>query len=81
MALRNASGHYYINGNWRIDFAGEYAAAGTTFHYERKHKGKRTDKRSRCDNAGGGLRTLAKLVVASKSKRKRLFRGKAKAIK
>ena len=41
LALRNLSDHYYINGNWRIDFAGRYEAAGTTFYYERKHKGKR----------------------------------------
>jgi hypothetical protein len=25
-----------VNGNWRIDLAGAFEAAGTVFHYERK---------------------------------------------
>ena len=30
------TGHYFINGNWRIDFADDYELAGTIFRYERK---------------------------------------------
>ena len=41
LALRNTTGSYFINGNWRTDFAGQYDFAGTTFFYERKHKGKK----------------------------------------
>ncbi|ODM97201.1 Papilin [Orchesella cincta] len=36
LAIRNTSGHYYLNGNWRIDFPREIHFASTTFHYERK---------------------------------------------
>ena len=35
-AVRNTSGHYYLNGNWRIDFPREMKFAGASFHYERK---------------------------------------------
>ena len=45
LAMRNLTGSYFINGNWRIDFAGDYEAAGTTFHYERTVKGKGVKKR------------------------------------
>ena len=38
LALRNESGHYYINGDWRIDFADDYEAGGTIFHYEKTVK-------------------------------------------
>ena len=34
--MRNTSGHYYLNGNWRIDFPREMKFAGASFHYERK---------------------------------------------
>lgn len=30
------TGHYYLNGNWRIDFPREMKFAGATFHYERR---------------------------------------------
>ena len=36
LAVRNTTGHYYLNGNWRIDFPREMKFAGCTFHYERK---------------------------------------------
>ncbi|XP_068083649.1 papilin [Anabrus simplex] len=36
LAIRNASNHYYLNGNWRIDFPRSLRFAGTLFHYERK---------------------------------------------
>ncbi|RZF40156.1 hypothetical protein LSTR_LSTR010108 [Laodelphax striatellus] len=36
LAIRNLSGHYYLNGNWRIDFPRSIRFAGTIFHYERK---------------------------------------------
>ena len=43
LALRNESGHYYINGDWRIDFSDAYEAGGTIFHYEKTIKsGKKT---------------------------------------
>lgn len=42
LAIRNMSGHYFINGNWRVDFPGDYEVAGTTFKYEKKPKGKAT---------------------------------------
>ena len=38
MALRNESGHYFINGDWRIDFTDDYEAGGTIFHYEKTIK-------------------------------------------
>jgi len=31
LAIRNMSGEYLINGNWRIDFPNEYEIAGTVF--------------------------------------------------
>lgn len=34
--MRNTSGHYYINGNWRIDYPRSFNFAGCIFHYERK---------------------------------------------
>ena len=36
IAIRNTSGHYYLNGNWRIDFPREMKFAGCNFQYERK---------------------------------------------
>ena len=33
------TGHYYLNGNWRIDFPRSLKFAGTIFHYERKPHG------------------------------------------
>jgi hypothetical protein len=36
IAIRNTSNHYYLNGNWRIDFPRELSFASTIFHYERK---------------------------------------------
>ncbi|GJQ76338.1 hypothetical protein Trydic_g2060 [Trypoxylus dichotomus] len=39
LAIRNASGHYYLNGNWRIDFPRTIELAGTKFHYERSPQG------------------------------------------
>ena len=38
LALRNQTGHYYLNGNWRIDFPQQMDVAGTTFHYEKKYR-------------------------------------------
>lgn len=37
--MRNQTGHFYLNGNWRIDFPRARHFAGTTFHYERKATG------------------------------------------
>ena len=33
--FRNTTSHYILNGNWKIDFAGSYDFAGTSFVYER----------------------------------------------
>jgi len=33
--MRNASGHYFFNGNYRIDYPRTFNIAGTKFHYER----------------------------------------------
>lgn len=39
LAIRNVTGHYYLNGNWRIDFPRSLKFASTIFHYERKPHG------------------------------------------
>nr|CAD7426582.1 unnamed protein product [Timema monikensis] len=36
LAIRNESGHYYLNGNWKIDYPRSLRFAGSIFHYERK---------------------------------------------
>ena len=36
LALRNNKGEYYLNGNWYIQWSGDYQIAGTTIHYARK---------------------------------------------
>lgn len=35
-ALRRSDGNYVINGNWAINWSGEYEAAGTHFTYRRQ---------------------------------------------
>ncbi|XP_070527125.1 papilin isoform X2 [Cardiocondyla obscurior] len=39
LAIRNTTGHYYLNGNWRIDFPRSLRFSGTTFHYARDPQG------------------------------------------
>lgn len=39
LAIRNASGHYYLNGNWRIDFPRPLPFAGSIWHYDRRPQG------------------------------------------
>ncbi|XP_058806520.1 papilin [Phymastichus coffea] len=39
LAIRNMTGHYYLNGNWRIDFPRSQRFAGTLFHYSREPQG------------------------------------------
>lgn len=39
IAVRNLTGYYYLNGNWRIEFPRHLRFAGTTFHYERSSRG------------------------------------------
>ncbi|KAK9688591.1 ADAM-TS Spacer 1 [Popillia japonica] len=39
LAIRNATGYYYLNGNWRIDFPRTLDFAGSKFHYERSPQG------------------------------------------
>ncbi|XP_048510814.1 papilin isoform X3 [Athalia rosae] len=38
LAIRNQTGHYYLNGNWRIDFPRSLKFVGSVFYYERKPK-------------------------------------------
>lgn len=37
LALRSASGDYFLNGNWYIQWSGDYDVAGTSGQYSRKH--------------------------------------------
>ncbi|XP_023166272.2 papilin isoform X2 [Drosophila hydei] len=39
LACRNQTGHYYLNGNWRIDFPRPMFYAGAWWNYERKPLG------------------------------------------
>lgn len=39
LALRNSSGHYYLNGNWHIDFPRALTFAGCVWHYDRRPQG------------------------------------------
>ena len=41
------SNEYFINGNWRIDFPGDYPFAGTVFKYEKKIKGRQDNQSTR----------------------------------
>ncbi|XP_077995776.1 papilin-like isoform X2 [Glandiceps talaboti] len=36
IAVKNATGYYYLNGDWRVDHPKSFQAAGTTIHYARK---------------------------------------------
>lgn len=37
LALGSASGDYYLNGDWSIQWSGEYQVAGASGYYSRKH--------------------------------------------
>lgn len=39
LAIRNLTGHYYLNGNYRIDFPRPMLFAGSLWSYERKPNG------------------------------------------
>lgn len=39
LAIRNSTPHYYLNGNWRIDFPRKLNFAGTIWHYDRRPQG------------------------------------------
>lgn len=39
LAVRNLSGHYYLNGNWRIDFPRPLTFANAIWHYDRRPQG------------------------------------------
>lgn len=39
MAIRNATGHYYLNGNWKIDFPRPLTFADCIWHYDRRPRG------------------------------------------
>lgn len=39
LAIRNITGHYYLNGNWKIDFPSTMEIAGCKFHYKRYPQG------------------------------------------
>ncbi|XP_025408017.1 papilin isoform X2 [Sipha flava] len=38
LAIRNITGHYYLNGNWKIDYPRSLQICNTIFHYERKKR-------------------------------------------
>ncbi|XP_027848870.1 papilin isoform X1 [Aphis gossypii] len=38
LAIRNISGHYYLNGNWKIDYPRSLKICNSVFHYERKKR-------------------------------------------
>uniref|UniRef100_A0A2S2NKI7 Papilin n=1 Tax=Schizaphis graminum TaxID=13262 RepID=A0A2S2NKI7_SCHGA len=38
LAIRNVSGHYYLNGNWKIDYPRSLKICNSVFHYERKKR-------------------------------------------
>lgn len=48
IALRNLSSHYYLNGNWRIDFPRPMLFAGSWWTYERKPQGFSAPDRLSC---------------------------------
>jgi len=37
-AIRNVTGHYYLNGNWIIDYPRSLQICNTVFYYERKQR-------------------------------------------
>lgn len=39
LAIRNGSNHYYLNGNWQLDFPRPLTFAGAIWHYERRPQG------------------------------------------
>ena len=36
LAIKNEQGKYYLNGDWFINWSGDYEAAGTTIRYRRE---------------------------------------------
>lgn len=48
LAVRNTTGHYYLNGNWRIDFPRTMEFAGCKFHYNRDPQGFSAPDRISC---------------------------------
>lgn len=46
--MRNTTGHYYLNGNWRIDFPRTLEFSGCRFHYERELEGLSKIDKLRC---------------------------------
>ena len=61
LALRNET-DYFLNGDWRIDFPGKYAGAGTTFHYEKTVKGSGKIAKLRAIFAPEQIRALGPLT-------------------
>ncbi len=41
IAIRNDDGKFYLNGDWFIQWSGDYEAAGTVIHYNRTHNKER----------------------------------------
>lgn len=39
LAIRNLTAHYYLNGNWRIDFPRPLTFANSIWHYDRRPQG------------------------------------------
>lgn len=48
LAIRNLTGFYHLNGNYRIDFPRPMTFAGTIWHYERKPQGFAAPDRLHC---------------------------------
>lgn len=48
LGIRNLTGHYYLNGNYRIDFPRPMNFAGSTWTYERKPNGFAAPDRLSC---------------------------------
>ena len=58
LALQNDNGEYYLNGNWFIQWSGDYEIAGTTVTYQR-HRNKEMFK------ASGPLKESLHIMVSN----------------
>lgn len=64
LALRNLTGHYYLNGNYRIDFPRPMTFAGSLWIYERKPNGFAAPDKITC---AGPIAEAVYLVVCKSS--------------
>ena len=56
LAVANSDGQFYLNGDWFIQWNGDYQAAGTVIHYQR-------DGNKESINATGPLKEPLKIMV------------------